>query len=296
MKFRIGEKEVGDGCPAFIVAEIGLNHNGDVEIAKKLIDAARDAGADAVKFQKRHPRTCTPKDQWDNMRDTPWGYISYIDYREKIEFGPHEYNEIASYCYRYRFPWFCSFWDVPSLKQMMNAYPLPAIKIPSAMLTNTKLLELARFEGKPIILSTGMSTITEIRRAIETLYDEMAKPPPLAILHCTSSYPCPLEELNLRVLDTWSRIPKLNRFVLGYSGHEPGLAPTLAAVALGAKIIERHITLDRAMFGSDQAASLEPTGFRRLVKDVRAIELALGDGIKKVYPSEEKIKEKLRGA
>lgn len=282
---KIGDRWIGDEYPAYIVAEIGINHNGDIEIAKRLMDAARHAGVDAVKFQKRTPELCTPSDQRDQMRDTPWGYISYMDYRRKIEFGQAEYEQIDRYAKKIDVDWFASVWDEPSVEFIAQFNPV-AYKVPSAALTDHELLKKLRATGLPVILSTGMSTIEEIRAAVPLLDQER-----LVICHTTSSYPCPPEELNLRMLNT---LKSEYDCPIGYSGHEVGLIPSAVAVALGACLIERHITLDRAMWGSDQAASVEPGGFERLVKYIRVTELSLGDGVKKVYDSEIPSMRKLR--
>ncbi len=282
---KIGERKVGYGYPTYIIAEIGINHNGDLDIAKKLIDAAAVAGCDAVKFQKRTPELCVPPEQRDVMRETPWGAMTYMDYRRRVEFGQTEYVEIDRYCRQKGLAWFASCWDEAAVDFIEQFAPV-CYKIASASLTDDHLLRYINATGRPIILSTGMSTMAEIRHAVSLLDTER-----LLIAHSTSSYPCKPEELNLRM------IPVLQQeFVcpVGYSGHEVGLQTTYAAVVLGACFVERHITLDRAMWGSDQAASIEPWGFMRLVRDIRVIELALGDGIKQVYDSEKPILKKLR--
>ena len=285
-EMKIGKKLVGDDHPTYMIAEIGINHNGDVELAKKMIDAAVAAGVDAVKFQKRTPEVCTPPDQQTKMRQTPWGYITYLDYRYKVEFGVDEYTEIDRYCKERGIGWFVSVWDEGSV-DFIEQFDTPAYKLPSASLTDHDLLRHVRATGRPIIISTGMSTMDEIRRGVEVVGDEN-----LGIMHSTSSYPCPPEELNLRMIQTlkseFSDIP------IGYSGHEVGLVPSAVAVALGACMVERHLTIDRSMWGSDQAASVEPGGFRKLVKYIRVTEQGLGDGIKQVYESELGPREKLR--
>lgn len=280
-----GERPVGDDHPVYIVAEIGINHNGDIEIAKKLIDAAALAGCDAVKFQKRTPELCVPPEQRNVMRETPWGLITYLDYRYRVEFGEHEYAEIDHYCKQKNIAWFASCWDEPSVDFIEQFLP-PCYKVASASLTNDHLLKHFNRTGRPIILSTGMSTMDEIRHAVELLASER-----LLVAHSTSSYPCKPEELNLRMIQT---LRQGFNFPVGYSGHEVGLQTTYAAVVLGACFVERHITLDRAMWGSDQAASVEPHGFMRLVRDIRVIEQAMGDGIKRVYSSEIPVRQKLR--
>lgn len=285
-RIKIGNRFIGDGEPVYIIAEIGINHNGSLELAKKLIEGAASAGCDAVKFQKRTPEICVPKDQWEIERDTPWGRLTYIDYRRKVEFGFEEYFEIDSFCKEKGIDWFSSVWDEESVKFMEKFKPI-MYKVASASLTDLSLLKKIKTTGRPIMLSTGMSSMKEIEDAVCILDREN-----LLLAQSTSTYPCALEELNLNVIKTFKE--KFNNIPIGYSGHETGLAPTLAAVALGATFIERHITLDRAMWGTDQAASVEIAGLQRLVKDIRDIEKALGDGIKKVYPSEVKGIQKLR--
>ena len=267
------------------IAEIGNNHNGDISNVKKLIDMAVDTGCDAVKFQKRAPELCVPKNQKNVMRETPWGIIPYIEYRQKLEFDIDEYKEIDSYCRANNIHWFASAWDIESLN-FLEEFDLLCYKIPSAVITNHDLLQAYRDTGRICILSTGMSTIEQITEAVKIFNKEN-----LLIAHCTSTYPSPLEQLNLKMIDTLKE-----RFgtIVGYSGHEVGLSTSYAAVTLGAKFIERHITLDRAMWGSDQAASVEPGGLKKLVENIRDIEKALGDGIKKVYPEEFIAMERLR--
>jgi N-acetylneuraminate synthase len=282
----IGNKQVGDGLPSYIIAEIGINHNGSLELAKLLIDGAVRAGADAVKFQKRTPELCVPKDQWLIERDTPWGRMTYIDYRHYVEFGEKEYAEIDRYCKEKGIHWFASCWDEPSVDFIEKFNP-PAYKVPSASLTDVDLLRRKRATGKVVILSTGMSTMEEIETAVDILGTEN-----LIITHATSTYPCSLEELNLNMIGTLKA--KYPTVPIGYSGHETGLAPTVAAVAMGAAVVERHVTLDRAMWGTDQAASVEIGGLSRLIEMVRDVERAKGDGIKHVYESELGPRKKLR--
>lgn len=285
-EIKIGDKLVGDGHPAYVIAEIGINHNGDLAIAKQMIDAAVHARADAVKFQKRTPDVATPPEQQNQMRDTPWGYITYLEYRYKVEFDYDQYCEIDKYCREKGIAWMVSVWDEPSV-DFMEKFDTPAYKIPSASLTDSKLIRKARATGKPLILSSGMSTMEQIRMGVEVAGMEK-----LALMHCTSTYPCEPEELNLKMVETLQReFPSLP---IGYSGHEVGLVPSAVAIALGACMVERHLTLDRAMWGSDQAASVEPGGFERLVKYIRVTEAALGDGVKKVYESEKGSMKKLR--
>jgi N-acetylneuraminate synthase len=283
---RIGNRLVGDGEPTYVIAEIGINHNGSVELAKQMVDGAVRAGCDAVKLQKRTPELCTPKEQWNVMRETPWGVMTYIDYRHKIEFGWRECVEFDKHCREVGIAWFASCWDEESV-DFMERFEPPAYKAASASLTDLDLLRKMKATGRPLIISTGMSTMAEIEAAVAAVRDGN-----LLIAHATSSYPCPLEALNLRMVTTLKgRYPSCP---IGYSGHETGLAPTLAAVALGATFIERHITLDRAMWGSDQAASVEIGGLVRLVQSLRDIETALGDGVKRVHESELSSLKKLR--
>lgn len=285
-EMKIGNKTVGDGCPTYVIAEIGINHNGDVEIAKQMIDAAAFAGVDAVKFQKRTPEVCTPPEQRDQMRETPWGYITYLDYRYKVEFGVKEYRQIDRHCREKGIDWMVSVWDEPSV-DFMEQFDTPAYKLPSASLTDLDLIRKVRETNKPLILSSGMSTMEQIHEAVE-----VADVQNLGLMHCTSAYPCEPDELNLRMVETLRR--EFPDIPVGYSGHEVGLVPSAVAVALGACLVERHLTLDRAMWGSDQAASVEPGGFRKLVKYIRVTEQALGDGVKKVYDSERSIMKRLR--
>ncbi|RPI94227.1 MAG: N-acetylneuraminate synthase [Chloroflexi bacterium] len=285
-EIKIGDRLVGDGQPAYVIAEIGINHNGDLGIAKQMIDAAVHAGVDAVKFQKRTPEIATPPDQQTQMRETPWGYISYLEYRHKVEFSEEQYCEIEKYCKYKGVTWLVSVWDEPSV-DFMEKFATPAYKIPSASLTDFGLIKKARATGKPVILSTGMSTMDQIRKGVE-----IAGEADLVLMHCTSTYPCEPEELNLKMVETLRH--EFPNTPVGYSGHEVGLVPSAVAVALGACMVERHLTLDRAMWGSDQAASVEPGGFERLVKYIRVSEAALGDGVKRVYESEKASMTKLR--
>ncbi len=285
-EIKIGNRMVGDGHPAYVIAEIGINHNGDIEIAKEIIDAAVHAGVDAVKFQKRTPDVATPPEQQKQMRETPWGYITYLEYRHKVEFTAEQYHEIEVFCKERNIPWMVSVWDEPAVDFMEN-FDTPAYKIPSASLTDHKLLKHVRKTGKPMIISTGMSTMEQIRKAVKLIGEEN-----LVIMHCTSTYPCEPEELNLKMIETLRT--EFPNNPIGYSGHEVGLVPSAIAIALGACAVERHITLDRAMWGSDQAASVEPGGFERLVKYIRVAEASVGDGVKRVYESEMATMKRLR--
>ncbi len=285
-RVRIGDKWIGAGSPVFVIAEIGINHNGSLEIAKRLIDGAVLAGVDAVKFQKRTPERCVPRDQWNIERDTPWGRLTYIEYRRRIEFGPREYAEIDRHCRERGILWFASCWDEESV-DFMESFQPPCYKIASASLTDTPLLKKVSATGRPLILSTGMSTPEEIDAAVSTIGRKN-----LLIAHATSSYPCPPEHLNLNMIGTLKNL--YPDCPIGYSGHEVGLAPTWAAVTLGATFVERHITLDRAMWGTDQAGSVEIGGLLRLVANIRDIERSLGDGVKRIYEGEIAARTKLR--
>jgi N-acetylneuraminate synthase len=284
-EIEIGNSTVGEGHPTYIVAEIGINHNGSIDIAKDLIRAAVHAGVNAVKFQKRTPALCVPTEQQNVMRETPWGYISYMDYRGRVEFGEPEYREIDRFCRLNGIDWFASVWDEPSVEFIEMFSPV-CYKVPSACLTDHDLLRCIRSTGKPVILSTGMSTMVQIREAVSVLGEEN-----LLITHATSTYPCDPEELNLRMIPT---LRENFSCPIGYSGHEVGLVTTVVATALGACLVERHITLDRAMWGGDQSASVEPGGFERLVKYIRVTEKSLGNGEKQVYESELPSLKKLR--
>jgi N-acetylneuraminate synthase len=282
---QIGEKVIGGDQPVYVIAEIGLNHNGDLAIAKKLIDVAADAGAQAVKFQKRTPDISTPEHMKNTPRETPWGTMTYLEYRYRVEFGKDEYGQIAEYSKSKGLDWFASPWDEEAVG-FLEDMGVTTHKVASASVTDLGMLRKLKETGKPIILSTGMSTIEQIDTAVEILGTEH-----LVILHATSTYPLPAEEANLRTIHTLSErygVP------VGYSGHEPGLQISLAAVAIGAKAVERHITLDRTMWGSDHSASLEPRGFSSLIRDIRIIETAMGDGVKRIYPGELAPLSKLR--
>jgi N-acetylneuraminate synthase len=282
----LGDKLVGPGRPVYITGEIGINHNGELANAFALIDQAAAAGCDAVKFQKRTPEICTPRDQWDIERDTPWGRMSYIDYRHRVEFDEAGYAAIDAHARQRGIAWFASPWDVESV-DFLEQFDVPAHKVASASLTDDELLRRLRSTGRTVILSTGMSTPRQIRHAVEVLGSDN-----IVLLHATSTYPARPTELNLRMIHTLqSEFPNVP---IGYSGHETGLQTTLAAVALGAVFVERHITLDRAMWGSDQAASVEPPGLQRLVRDIRTISESLGDGVKQVYDGERAAMKKLR--
>ena len=284
-KVSVGKKAIGAGEPVYIIAEIGINHNGDIEIAKQLMDVAVETGCDAVKFQKRTPEICVPEEQKSIPRETPWGSMTYFEYKKRIEFEQPEFEQIDAYAKKIGIDWFASPWDVPSV-DFLEGFNVPCQKIASACLTDSELLTAVNKTKTTTILSTGMSSIEEIDKAVSLLNNA-----PLAIAQATSTYPAEASELNLRAIQTFAEKYKVP---VGYSGHERGLQVTIAAVALGATFIERHITLDRSMWGTDHSASLEPEGLKKLVRDIRIIELALGDGKKKVYDSEIPIRAKLR--
>lgn len=284
-EIQLGKRMVGDGHPAYIIGEIGINHNGDIDVAKQLIDLAKWAGADAVKFQKRTPELATPPDQRDKMRETPWGYITYLDYRYKVEFDEAAYREIDAHCKQKGMDWFVSVWDLESI-DFMEAFDTPCYKVPSAAMTDHEMLRKLKKTGRPIILSTGMSTDEQIKASVDVVGTDN-----LVLTHTTSTYPCEPEELNLRMIQT---LLEQYPCPVGYSGHEVGLVTSAVAVAMGACLVERHITLDRAMWGTDQAASVEPGGLQKLVKYIRVTEQSLGDGKKRVYDSELPSLKKMR--
>jgi N-acetylneuraminate synthase len=275
------------GDRVFVIAEIGINANGDVKLAKELIDMAAECDCDAVKFQKRDPDICVPEHQKTHMRETPWGYITYLDYKKKIEFGEEEYDEIDRYCKEKGIEWFASAWDVNSRK-FLEKYDTKYNKVASAMLTDRELLEAIASEKKYTFISTGMSTIDQIKKATQIFKDADC---PFELMHCNSVYPMEAKDANLLL------IPKLKEEFgcdVGYSGHETGIVVTFAAVAMGASSVERHITLDRSMYGTDQSASLERVGLERLIRYIRSTETAFGDGVKTISEGEAKIAKKLR--
>jgi len=284
MEVLLGERPVGDGHPCFVIAEIGINHNGEAQIARKLIDVASLAGCEAVKFQKRTIDVVYTAEELAKPRETPFGETNG-DLKRGLEFGQTEYEQIDEYCRNKPIAWTASCWDEASV-DFIDQFNPPFYKIASASLTDDALLRHTRAKGKPIVLSTGMSTLDQIDHAVEVLGTEN-----LVLLHCCSTYPAQYAELNLRVIPTFRErygVP------IGYSGHETGIASSVAAAALGACVVERHVTMDRSLWGSDHAASLEPNGIMRVVRDIRLVEMALGDGVKSVVPSEIPIMKKLR--
>ena len=281
---KIADKFVGNGYPCFIIAEIGINHNGSVKFAKKMIDIAVATGCDAVKFQKRTVEIVYTKEELAKERKSVFGNTNG-DLKRGLEFGYNEYKEIDDYCKKKGIIWFASCWDEKSV-DFMEQFDIPCYKIASASLTDDNLLLHTKSKGKPVLLSTGMSTMEEIRHAVSILGEDN-----LIIYHCTSTYPSNADEMNLRVIETFK---KEFNCPIGYSGHERGVTPSVLAVALGADSVERHITLDRTNWGSDQAASLEMAGLYHMVRDIRQTPVLLGDGKKVVYPRELPIIEKLR--
>lgn len=281
---KIGKKKVGEEEPCFIIAEIGINHNGSVTLAKLLIDMAKQAGCDAVKFQKRTIEIVYTREELAKYRESPFGETNE-DLKRKLEFGYKQYREIDRYCKQKKIIWFASCWDEDSV-DFLEQFDPPCYKIASPSLTDDHLLKHIKSIGKPIILSTGMSTMEQIEHAIDILSGSNP-----VLLHCTSNYPAKNEESNLRM------IPVLKEkfgLPVGYSGHETGVTPSVIAVGMGACVVERHITLDRAMWGSDQAASLERKGLELMVRDIGLWPICKGDGVKKVYESEEPNLKKLR--
>ena len=281
---NVGNRLIGDDQPCFIIAEIGINHNGDIDLAKRLISVGVAAGCDAVKFQKRTVEVVYTAEELAKPRENPFGATNG-DLKYGLEFEQEEYEEIDAFCKSVKMPWFVSPWDEKSVDFVEQFHP-PVYKIASASLTDDQLLAHIRKTGKPIILSTGMSTYAEIDHAVDVLGKK-----DLILMHTTSTYPANYDELNLRAIPTM-----MERYgvPVGYSGHETGIPTSVCAAALGACCIERHITMDRAMWGSDQAASLEPNGISRLVRDVRLWEQSKGDGIKRVFERELPIIKKLR--
>ena len=266
-----------------LVGEIGINHNGELKIVKQLIDAASFIGLDCVKFQKRTIDLVYTEEELNSYRESPWG-ITFRHQKEGLEFGKIEYDEIDRYCRQKGIEWFASPWDNESVEFLMN-YNCPYTKIPSPLITNFDLLKAVKQTRRPVIISTGMSTLQEVRSAVDYLHDQIKY-----ILACTSTYPTPLEEVNLSFVGTLKR--DFPEYRVGYSSHSPGILFPAVSIAYGAQMVEFHITLDRAMGGSDQAASIEVGAVMKLVKYVRHLEIALGSGYWQVFPGELKIKER----
>jgi N-acetylneuraminate synthase len=284
MEVLLGDRPVGDGHPCYVLAEIGINHNGDIQFAQKLIDVAAFAGCEGVKFQKRTVDVVYTPEELAKPRESPFGETNG-DLKHALEFGQAQYEQIDAYCQNKPIAWTASCWDEDSV-DFIDQFDPPFYKIASASLTDDALLLHTRAKGKPIVLSTGMSTIDQIDHAVDVLGKD-----DLVLLHSCSTYPAQYAELNLRV------IPMLRErygVPVGYSGHETGIASSVAAATLGACIVERHVTLDRSMWGSDQAASLEPNGIMRVIRDIRLVETAMGNGVKMVQPSEIPVMQKLR--
>ena len=283
---RIRDFQVGDGHPCFVIAEIGINHNGDIDIAKRLIDVAEAAGCQAVKFQKRTVDVVYTPAELAAPRESPYGTTNG-DLKHGLEFQQEEYEEIDRYCKELGILWLASCWDEESV-DFIDQFPVCCYKIASASITDDQLLAHTRQKAKdrPVLLSTGMSTLEQVDHAMEILGKDN-----LVLLHACSTYPSYYNEINLRVIQT---LRQRYGVPVGYSGHETGLASSVAAVAMGACVVERHVTLDRSMWGSDQAASLEPSGITRLVRDIRLVEASMGDGVKRVIERELPIIKKLR--
>ncbi len=279
--------KISDSKP-YLIGEIGINHNGDMQIAKKLMDAVNACGWDCAKYQKRNPDICVPEKQKGVMRDTPWGKMKYIDYKYKIEFEKSEYDEIDVYCKNKPIEWTVSVWDLDSLNFISN-YEVPFLKIPSALLTDTELLAETAKSGNQVIISTGMSTLSEVDEAVNIVEKHGQKP---VVLHCHSSYPAPHDELNLSIIPFYKE-----RYdcIVGYSGHENDLEPSVIAVSLGAQVIERHITIDHGMWGTDQKSSLEILAMDMLAKRMKDIKAIIGTPDKKIMPSEEEARIRLKG-
>lgn len=288
-QIKLGDYIINEEAFPYTIAEIGINHNGDMQIAKKLIDAANACLWNCVKFQKREPEIAVPEAQKNVIRDTPWGKITYLEYKKKIEFGKAEYDYIDAYCKEKPIAWTASPWDIPSLEFLLK-YDLPFIKIASASNANRDLLKLACESKKPLLVSTGMSSLEEIDETVDLL--EKYSFGNYILMHTNSAYPTPASELNLRMITT---LKKRYNCLVGYSGHEIDLEPTVVAVSLGAKVIERHITLDHNMWGTDQAASLSVTAMAMLQGRMKEILLMLGDGEKSITESEKEVRKKLRG-
>ncbi|MCX4353004.1 MAG: N-acetylneuraminate synthase family protein [Lachnospiraceae bacterium] len=288
-EIQLGDYLVNEHSFPFMIAEIGINHNGDLQIAKKLIDAANACLWNCVKFQKREPDIAVPEAQKNVMRDTPWGRITYLEYKKKVEFGRTEYDYIDKYCREKPIAWSASPWDIPSLEFLLN-YDLPFIKIASTGNADWEMLKLACKSGKPLLVSTGMSTLAELDKTVEHL--EKYSNGNYILLHTNSAYPAPVTELNLQMIKT---LRERYHCLVGYSGHEDNLEPSVVATALGAKVIERHVTLDHNMWGTDQKASLTVAAMAMLQGRMKEVLMMLGTGEKVITESEKEIRRKLRG-
>lgn len=285
----LGDYVVNQNIFPYLIAEIGINHNGDLQIAKKLIDAANASLWNCVKFQKRTPDIAVPEAQKSVVRDTPWGRMTYLEYKKKIEFGKKEYDYIDGYCKEKPIAWTASPWDIPSLEFLLQ-YDLPFIKIASASNMNYDMLKIACESVKPLLVSTGMSTLEELDYLVDFL--EKKSGGNYILMHTNSTYPTPASEINLRMITT---LRERYGCLVGYSGHEIDLEPTVVAVSLGAKVIERHVTLDRSMWGTDQSASLSVPAMAMLQGRMKEVLLMLGDGQKMLSEGEQEIRKKLRG-
>ena len=288
-QIKIGNCFIGDSEPIYLIAEIGINHNGDLQIAKKLIDAAWATGWNCAKFQKRTPDICVPDNQKNVIRQTPWGEMTYLAYKHKIEFQKNEYDYIDKYAKEKPFDWVASVWDLPSLEFLMQ-YDVPFIKIPSAKITDKELVEQAAKAGKPLFISSGMSTMEEVDNAVNIVEKHLSQN--YVLFHCNSAYPAKSDELNMKMIST---LKERYNCLVGYSGHEYEIMPTTLAPAYGACVIERHVTLSHDMWGTDHAASIEIRGMDFLAKRIHSVKAIIGDGIKTISTSEEKVREKLRG-
>lgn len=287
-KIKLGDRIIDDKSPVYFVAEIGINHNGDIQIAKKLMDAAFATNWDCVKFQKRNPDIAVPDSQKPKPKDTPWGHMTYLEYKKHIEFGKHEYDIIDKYCGEKPMQWTASPWDMDSLEFLLQ-YDVPFIKIASATNQSEELIRAAGQSGKPLIVSTGMSTLEETDHTVDML--EKYTDGNYILMHTNSVYPTPIDQLNLRLIQSLR-----NRYhcIVGYSGHEDNVEPSVIAASLGAKVIERHVTLSHKLWGSDQKASLEVRGMDLLKKRIEGVQVMLGNGNKELSPEEMAKRESLR--
>ena len=289
LSVKIGDYKIDEMSKPYLIAEIGINHNGDLQIAKKLIDAANACGWNAVKFQKREPDIAVPEEQKSVMRDTPWGRITYLDYKKRIEFGKEEYDYIDKYCREKPISWTASPWDIPSLEFLLQ-YDIPFIKIASATFTNDDILTRAAKSGKPIVMSTGMSDWNEIDHAVDIL--EKHASGGFILMHTNSSYPARHENLNLNLI---KKFRERYKCLVGYSGHEEDIEPTVVAAVLGACMIERHVTISHDMWGTDQKSSLEIIGMTRVESRVKDVTGILGSDERRMDDAEKEARKRLRG-